>query len=145
MKFKSHNRSSPMPELNLVPMIDLIMTVLTFFIVVSMTLTSGTGSIDVQLPKATDNQKSDPNQTPPDQQPIRQVIYIDAAGSLFLAKEQLNIDQIEARVFTYLKETPNGSIVISADQKVPYDRVMQVLNRLRSAGGSRVSLLFNKA
>jgi biopolymer transport protein ExbD len=144
MKFKNQHRSSQMPELNLVPMIDLIMTVLTFFIVVSMTLTSGTGSIDVQLPKATDNQKSDPNQTPPDQQPIRQIIYIDAAGSLFLTKEQMTIEQIETRVSTYLKEAPNGSIVISADQKVPYDRVMQVMNRLRSAGGSRVSLLFNK-
>ncbi len=144
MKFKSHNRSSPMPELNLVPMIDLIMTVLTFFIVVSMTLTSGTGSIDVQLPKAAENQKSDPNPLPPDQQPIRQVIFIDAAGSLFLAKEVMTIEQLESRVAAYLQQNPTGSIVISADQKVPYDRVMQVLNRLRSAGGSRVSLLFNK-
>ena len=50
MKFKRQQRSSQMPELNLVPMIDLIMTVLTFFIVVSMTLTSGTGSVKVQLP-----------------------------------------------------------------------------------------------
>jgi biopolymer transport protein ExbD len=50
MRFKSQQKSSQMPDVNLVPMMDVIMTILTFFIIVSMTLTAEQGAVNVTLP-----------------------------------------------------------------------------------------------
>jgi len=52
MRFKSKQKTSQMPELNLVPMMDVILTILTFFIIVSMTLTNRQNAVNVTLPSA---------------------------------------------------------------------------------------------
>ena len=140
MKFKSQQRSSPMPELNLVPMIDLIMTVLTFFIVVSMTLTSGTGSVKVQLPSGTGSGKSSSSKA------TRQIVKIDAQGALFLinegAERPITLEQLDPQVAGFLQQNPTGIVLISADRTLSYDKVIQVLTRLKTVGGDRVSLAF---
>jgi biopolymer transport protein ExbD len=146
MKFKSQHRSSQMPELNLVPMIDLIMTILTFFIVVAMTLTSGAGSVKVQLPTGQGN----PTNTN-EKLPTRQIIKIDAQGALYLVNEASpqaevpsTLEQIEPQVAAYLQQNPQGIVLISADRQLSYDKVIQVLMRLKTVGGDRVSLAFQK-
>lgn len=140
MKFKRQQRSSPMPELNLVPMIDLIMTVLTFFIVVSMTLTSGTGSVKVQLPSGVSPANPSPSKVK------RQIVKIDAQGALFLVNEgserPVTLDQLDPQVAGYLRQNPEGIVLINADRTLSYDKVIQVLTRLKNVGGDRVSLAF---
>jgi len=141
MKFKRQQRSSQMPELNLVPMIDLIMTVLTFFIVVSMTLTSGTGSVKVQLPSGAVSKAS-----PPSPKATRQIVKIDAQGALFLVNEgserPITLEQLDPQVAGYLQQNPEGIVLINADRTLSYDKVIQVLTRLKNVGGDRVSLAF---
>jgi biopolymer transport protein ExbD len=146
MKFKSQHRSSQMPELNLVPMIDLIMTVLTFFIVVSMTLTNGAGSVKVQLPTGQGNPSS-----PNEKLPARQIIKIDAQGGLYMVNEAnpqaeapSTLEQLEPQVANYLQQNPQGLVLISADRQLSYDKVIQVLIRLKTVGGDRVSLAFQQ-
>ena len=141
MKFKRQQRSSQMPELNLVPMIDLIMTVLTFFIVVSMTLTSGTGSVKVQLPSGAGSKA--PLPIP---KAMRQIVKIDAQGTLFLVNEgserPITLEQLDPQVSGYLQQNPEGIVLINADRTLSYDKVIQVLTRLKNVGGDRVSLAF---
>lgn len=141
MKFKRQQRSSQMPELNLVPMIDLIMTVLTFFIVVSMTLTSGTGSVKVQLPSGAGSKA--PLPIP---KAMRQIVKIDAQGALFLVNEgserPITLEQLDPQVARYLQQNPEGIVLINADRTLSYDKVIQVLTRLKNVGGDRVSLAF---
>lgn len=142
MKFKSQNRSSQMPEVNLIPMMDVIMTILTFFIIVSMTLTNSTGSVKVQLPgsgqgsSSADDKKVDP-----------QVIKIDAQGKLYLVGSgagsqeiPVTLEQIEPQVRTYLQQNAKGMVLINADRTLPYDNVIQILMKLKAVGGDRVSL-----
>ena len=130
-----------MPELNLVPMIDLIMTVLTFFIVVSMTLTSGTGSVKVQLPSGAGSKA--PLPIP---KAMRQIVKIDAQGTLFLVNEgserPITLEQLDPQVSGYLQQNPEGIVLINADRTLSYDKVIQVLTRLKNVGGDRVSLAF---
>lgn len=141
MKFKRQQRSSQMPELNLVPMIDLIMTVLTFFIVVSMTLTSGTGSVKVQLPSGAGSKAPFPSP-----KAMRQIVKIDAQGALFLVNEgserPITLEQLDPQVAGYLQQNPEGIVLINADRTLSYDKVIQVLTRLKNVGGDRVSLAF---
>lgn len=131
-----------MPEVNLIPMMDVIMTILTFFIIVSMTLTNSTGSVKVELPggKGAAAEK--------DKQPDRQIIKLDAQGNFYLinpaggAEVSVTIAQLEPQVKMYLQQNPKGMVLINADRTLSYDKVIQVLTQLKAIGGDRVSLGF---
>lgn len=136
MRFKSQQKSSQMPEVNLVPMMDVIMTILTFFIIVSMTLTNRQNAVNITLPSTgsgTSEQKS----------PDPLVVSISPQGQLFLGKEQITEAQLVQPMQAYLQKNPQGAVVLNADRKLPYEQVVQVLGKMRDIGGDRVSLAVN--
>ncbi|HEY9639164.1 MAG TPA: biopolymer transporter ExbD, partial [Coleofasciculaceae cyanobacterium] len=61
MRLNRHRSANRLPEVNLVPMMDVLMTVLTFFILISMTLALEQG-VEIRLPSS---QKAAPQQAPP--------------------------------------------------------------------------------
>lgn len=133
MRFKSKQKTSQMPELNLVPMMDVIMTILTFFIIVSMTLTNRQNAVNVTLPSAGSGLSE---QKSPD--PL--VVSIDPQGKLFLGKDAITAEQLVQPMQAYLQKNPQGAVVLNADRKLPYEQVVQVLGKMRDIGGDRVSL-----
>ncbi len=133
MRFKSQQKSSQMPEVNLVPMMDVIMTVLTFFIIVSMTLTNRQNAVNITLPSAGNGLSE---QKTPD--PL--VVSLNPNGQLFLGNQQITEAQLAQPMQDYLRKYPNGAVVLNADRKLPYEQVVQLLGRMRDIGGDRVSL-----
>ena len=132
MKFKAQQQGSQMPEPNLVPMMDVILTVLTFFIIVSMTLTSFQ-SVNVPLP-STDKGVS--KEKPID--PI--IIGMNRQGQILMNNAPVSDTQLAQLVVAYLQKNPKGTVVLKADKQVTYEKVVQVLGTLRDIGGDRVSL-----
>ncbi|MBW4538037.1 MAG: biopolymer transporter ExbD [Myxacorys chilensis ATA2-1-KO14] len=132
MKFKAQSRSSQMPELNLLPMMDVILTILTFFIVVSMSLTKFQ-SVDASLPSA---EKGVNQETPPD--PL--VIGITRQGQVMIDTTTANDTQIAQQVVGYFQKNPKGNIILKADKSLPYEKVVQTLGVLRDIGSDRISL-----
>lgn len=137
MRFKSQHKTSQMPELNLVPMMDVIMTILTFFIIVSMTLTTRQNSVNVTLPSAASGLSEQKSPEP-------LIVTIDVEGQLFLGKQPVTIAQLEQPMQAYLKENPQGAVVLNADRKLSYEQVVQLLGKMRDIGGDRVSLAIDK-
>lgn len=136
MRFKSQQKSSQMPEVNLVPMMDVIMTILTFFIIVSMTLTNKQNAVNVTLPSAGSGLSE---QKAPD--PL--IVTIDPQGQLFLGKDVITEAQLVQPMQAYLQKNPQGAVVLNADRKLPYEKVVQILGKMRDIGGDRVSLAIN--
>lgn len=133
MRFKSRQKVSQMPEVNLVPMMDVIMTILTFFIIVSMTLTSQQNAVNVTLPSSGSGRTE---QKTPD--PL--VVSLNQQGKLFLGKQQITEAQLAQPMQAYLQKNPNGAVVLNADRKLPYEQVVKLLGAMRDIGGDRVSL-----
>ncbi|MBD2017472.1 biopolymer transporter ExbD [Microcoleus sp. FACHB-53] len=133
MRFKSQQKSSQMPEVNLVPMMDVIMTILTFFIIVSMTLTSQQNAVNITLPSAGNGASA---QKTPD--PL--VVSLNPQGQLYLGNQPITETQLVQPMQAYLQNNPNGAVILNADRKLPYEKVIQLLGRLRDIGGDRVSL-----
>lgn len=131
MKFNKYQQSQ-IPEVNLVPMMDVIMTILTFFILVSMTLTSSK-SVDATLP-STDQGVN--NKAVPD--PL--VIGMTRTGQTEINNATVTESQIAQQVAAYFQRNPQGAIVLKADKSLPYEKVVQTLGVLRDVGGDRVSL-----
>lgn len=132
MKFKHQRHGSQMPEVNLVPMMDVILTILTFFILVSMSLTKFQ-SVDAALP-STD--KGVNQETPPD--PL--VIGMTQQGQVMIGNASASDAQIAQQVVAYFEKNPKGNIILKADKSLPYEKVVQTLGVLRDVGGDRISL-----
>jgi len=132
MRFKRQLHESRTPELNLVPMLDVLMTVLTFFIVVSMTLTLEQG-VNIDLP-------SKDNAALPEDTPEPLVIVLNAQGQMVVKDQPVSSDQLKPLLQTYLKANPKGSAVLQADQQLPYEQVIQLLTEMKAVGGDRVSI-----
>lgn len=135
MRFKSDSNHSEMPELNLVPMMDVLMTILTFFIIVSMTLTSQQ-SVDVTLPSA--NAGVSEQKTP---DPL--VVGLNQQGQISLGTQSITTEQLAQQMAAYLKSNPQGVVILKADSELAYQKVVKLLGTMRDIGGDRVSLAIN--
>ncbi|NJM45714.1 MAG: biopolymer transporter ExbD [Alkalinema sp. RU_4_3] len=129
---KTRRRSNAMPEVNLVPMMDVVMTILTFFIIVSMTLTNGKTVKDVSLPSAQQGASQDV--------PDSMVVGLNRQGQTIIDDQPVGEAQMAEKVVDYLKKNPKGSVVIKADKSLTYEKVIKAIGVLRDIGGDRVSL-----
>lgn len=138
MRFKSQQRDSSIPEVNLVPMMDVLMTVLTFFIITSMTLT-GQRLANVNLPgvgAGGDEQKAQ------EQEPL--VVGLNQQREILLDDKAVSETQLAEKMQAYLAQNPEGSMVLKADRELPYEEVEKVLKEMAKIGGSRVSLAIER-
>lgn len=132
MRFKSKSNRSEMPELNLVPMMDVIMTILIFFIIVSMTLTSQQ-AVNVTLPSS--GAGGETANTP---DPL--VVGLNQQRQLIIDGKPATDAQLEQRMRAYLTQNREGAVILKADRGLSYQEVVQVLGKMRDVGGDRVSL-----
>lgn len=134
MRLKSQHKGSQMPELNLVPMIDVMMTILIFFIILSMTYTSGQKSVNVALPSADTGTSQEKNPDP-------LVVGLNDKEEILLDKNKaITKEQLAEEMKTYLESNAKGAVILKADKNLPYEKVVQLLGQMRDIGGDSVSL-----
>ncbi|HEY9878890.1 MAG TPA: biopolymer transporter ExbD [Leptolyngbyaceae cyanobacterium] len=137
MRFKARSRESDIPEINLVPMLDVLMTVLTFFIIVSMTLT-GKQIANVRLPQSVLGIETPTQEEGQKTEPM--VVGLDKDSNLVLEDQKVSFAEVGQSIRTYFAENPDGKIILKADRELSYADVANLLVELRSIGGNRVSL-----
>lgn len=134
MRFKNSRQDHDgVPEVNLVPMMDVLMTVLTFFIIVSMTLT-GTPIAGLVLPK-TDGAgvaKGDDKAV--------LVVGLNAKEEIVLDDQPANPIQLAEAMQKFYDQHPQGVVSLKADKSLTYSQVVKLLKTMRDIGGDRVSL-----
>lgn len=134
MGLRSRSQRSGVPEVNLVPMMDVLMTVLTFFVIISMEL-SGVQIFGVSLPEAVSGVDEEVTEKA---EPL--TLGLRADGEMVYNDEVLDLATLSPIVQGYFSDSPDGSILLKADRSLPYADVAQLLTELRRIGGNRVSL-----
>lgn len=130
LKVDNHNISQEI-NVNIIPLIDVIFCILTFFILASVAF-SRQQAINLDLPKAT-------TATPQMRQML--VVSLDEFGEVYVEKERLiTRDDLNKELRKYLVLNPNGVIVLNAARNVSYNKVINLLDSLREVGGDRVAL-----
>ncbi|MGB3202766.1 MAG: biopolymer transporter ExbD [Nodosilinea sp.] len=132
MRFKSKLSPNP-PQVDLVPMLTVMMGILAFFVTITMTLGSET-LIEVQLPA--EQQDSAPPPLPAD--PF--IVELVGENQVQLNGQPIAVDVLKAQMEAYLSRNPENIVFLLPNQDLPYEQVMQFLGEMRSVGGSRVSL-----
>ena len=119
------------PQINIVPMIDVVFAILTFLIVSSLSLSKSEG-LPVNLPKASTSQVQD--------SPAKITVTIDAQGKFMVDKKSVNLDQIESTVRQVMGSNPSALIVLNADKSVDHGNVVEVMDRLRRIKGAKLGI-----
>lgn len=124
------NEPENLPQINIVPMIDVIFAILAFFIMSTLFLTRSEG-LPVNVPGAVTSEAQAQSQV---------VVTINAAGDLFLGQQPVSLDDLEAQVRSELQEGNQPVVVINADTSVTHGRVVAVMDRMRSIEGVRLAI-----
>jgi biopolymer transport protein ExbD len=117
-------------QINILPLMDVIFCILTFFILGAVGL-SRQQAISLDLPKATSG-------TPQMREML--VVSLDDFGQLYVEQQVVTPDQLQSAIKNYHQYNPTGLMVLHAARNASYNEVVQVLDMLRSVGGDRVAL-----
>ncbi|MDJ0632586.1 MAG: biopolymer transporter ExbD [Xenococcaceae cyanobacterium MO_188.B29] len=109
------------PQINIVPMIDVIFAILVYFIVSSLFLTRSEG-LPVNLPQAETVQRQESKQI---------TVSLDSEGTLTVGDRPTGLSQLKTEVENLLKTEQTQVVVISADKVVDHGDVVDVLDQLR--------------
>ena len=137
MAFGSFDRKSsshPMAEINMVPLIDVVLVLLVIFIVTAPLLTN---VVKLDLPKATSATDI--------QKPEKVEFAIDANGALYWKGERLSREEAIARFAEAGRQRPQPEIYLRADQNVPYRYVAETLADASKGGLSKVAFVSEPA
>lgn len=122
-----------MAEINVTPMVDVMLVLLIIFMVAAPLLTAG---VSLDLPKAKARAISQQDNAPLE-------VSLDAKGNIFIGDTKVNEDQLAAKLRAISGETPVAEkrIYVRADQKIGYGRVMSVMAAINVAGFTKIALV----
>lgn len=123
-------------QINIVPMIDVIFAILTFFIMSTLFLTRSEG-LPVNLPKAASAQKQQQSSTPI-------TVTVDAEGKISVNRKVVAIDVLPEQVRTFMGNNSEALVVINADERVNHGQVVAVMDRLRQVQGAKLAIATQK-
>jgi len=124
-------RAPPMSEINVTPLVDVMLVLLIIFMVAAPLLTAG---VQVDLPDAQSPALSQ------EQEPVQ--LSIDAAGQIFIDKEPVSMGAMPSRLQAIAQgraEPPR--LYVRADRSLDYGLVMQVVGTAHAAGMTKVALV----
>ena len=124
------NRPAPMSDINMTPLIDVMLVLLVIFIVSAPLMTS---SLKLELPKT---EGAQPNDAP---QFIS--VALDPQGKLYVGDEALDAAAFAARVVATARNNPRTEVQLRADKSVPYGRVAEVIGVVQKAGLNRIGFV----
>src|SRR5258706_8430194 len=128
--FDNKSSSQPMAEINMVPLIDVVLVLLVIFIVTAPLLTN---AVKLDLPKA--------SSTADIQKPEKIEFAIDAAGALFLNGEGLTREDALAKVIQAGPKRPPPPGYLPPDPNVPHPHVAPMLAPASQAGPTKVAVV----
>ena len=124
----------PLAEINVTPMVDVMLVLLVIFMVTAPLLTVG---VPVDLPKTTAAKVTEPKK------PL--VVSIDKDGHAFIGDDAVADDELPGRLDRLAVEDPERIVYVRGDRHIDYARVMDVLGMVNTAGFTKVSLLAEAA
>jgi biopolymer transport protein TolR len=124
---------SPLSEINIIPLVDVMLVMLIITMITSPFLEQG---VNVELPRANaQTLKKDVA----DEEPV--VIYVTKGGGIRLGKVPVVKDELARKLLSAVKGRRSKEVFVRADKDVPYGSVAQVMAIVQAAGIDRVGLV----
>jgi len=122
-------RGRTMSEINITPLVDVVLVLLIIFMITAPVLQSG---IEVAVPKT---------RTVKEITEERVVISIDKSQRVFLGNDPVNINEIAGKLRQKIRDPEHQSIYVRADENVPFGAFATVMDAVKQSGISNVSIV----
>jgi len=123
-----------MHEINVTPMVDVMLVLLVIFMVTAPLLTVG---VQVDLPR------TKASIIPGQDEPL--AITVDGEGRVFLQETEVELEGLVPRLQAITANNPDVRIFVRGDASVNYGRVMEVMGTVNAAGYRKVALVTKRA
>ena len=127
-------RKPVMAEINVTPMVDVMLVLLIIFMVAAPLMTVG---VPIDLPQTKAQQLNTP------QKPVTVSVATD--GAIFIGDQPVTLDDLVARVAESVSNGTEDRIYVRGDMSANYGAVMQVMGALSGAGYSKIGLITEQA
>ena len=131
MAFTTSNgrTQSSISDINVTPLVDVVLVLLIIFMVTAPVLQSG---IEVNVPRT---------RTVKEITEERMVISINKQQRVFLGNDAVNINEIKSKLLQKIRDPQHQSVFIRADEDVPFGAFATVMDAVKSAGITNVSIV----
>jgi biopolymer transport protein TolR len=124
-------RSRPKSDINITPMIDVLLVLLVIFMVITPLESTG---LQTNIPQsATANTPTQPDEA--------LILAMDASGSLRINKEELSLTALTSRLQEIFRTRADRTLFVQADDELLFDDVARLVDIAVGAGATRVGLL----
>lgn len=130
MAFSNQDSDEVLSEINITPLVDVMLVLLVAFI---LTIPVLTNAVHINLPKTVST-------TPPEQQK-NITVTVDAEGGIYLDNQKVAQEALNAELQALKAANSNLSMHLRADERVPYGPVAKVMAAIERAGVGKVSIL----
>lgn len=127
---KRNNENKAMSEINVTPLVDVMLVLLIIFMVTAPMLSMG---IDVNLPRVKSKSV--------DVTEEKLVLTITEAREIFLNKNKMQLGEINYKLEAIFSNRIDREVFLRADRSVPYGFVVQVMSEVRKAGVDKLGLI----
>ncbi len=118
-----------MSEINVTPMVDVMLVLLIIFMVTSPMLVAG---VEVDLPKT--------NASPISGQNTPVNVSITKEGEILIAETKIPLSELATKLKNITKEKKDTSILVCGDKNVPYGKILETMAEIRNGGFTKVAL-----
>jgi biopolymer transport protein ExbD/biopolymer transport protein TolR len=122
--------SRPMSDINMTPLIDVMLVLLVIFMITAPLMTT---SLKLDLPKTEGARPSD--------SPVYIAVAINADGQLYFGDEAVKPEVLLQRAREAARRDPQTEVQLRADSSVPYGRVAELIGLVQDAGLSRIGFI----
>ena len=130
MAFDPGDRGNLVSQINVTPLVDVMLVLLIIFMVTAPLMTSG---VSVDLPKTS----AQPLNT--DSEPL--TVSINAEGGIFLQEQPVDLPDLVAKLQAIAQNNPERRIFVRGDKSNTYGRIMEVMGTITEGGFTKVALL----
>ena len=120
----------PMSEINMTPLIDVMLVLLVIFIITAPLLTS---AIKLDLPKS--------DAAAVAATPASVTLVVDLKGQVYLNDQPMPFDTLSTRLMQAAQVNPDTEVQLRADAAVPYGRIVEVMGIAQKAGLNRIGFV----
>ena len=126
---RKHRAEEEGASIDMTPMLDIVFIMLIFFIVTTSFVKEA--GIEVNKPDASNATK---------QKSANIFIAINEDGDVWMDKREVDVERVRANIERMLAEQPTEVVIIQADQKAEHGKVVEVMDQVKAAGISRISV-----
>jgi biopolymer transport protein TolR len=123
-------RAQPMSEINMTPLVDVMLVLVAIFIITAPLLAS---SIKLDLPKT--------EAAKPGSAPQFVTLVVDKSGRAYLNDKPLDLSELALKLLQAAKLNPDTEVQLRADAAVPYGRIVEVMGIAQKAGLNRIGFV----